>query len=65
MGKEVQAMDWEFIVALIVAIPIVLLPAVLVWYLNLGGIYAAFREARRKRSAQRARTGVVINEPRT
>jgi len=65
MGKEVQAMDWEFIVALVAAIPIVLLPAAFVWYLNVGGIYAAFREARRKRSAKKDHTGVVANEPKT
>ncbi len=58
-------MDWEFIVALIAAIPIVLLPAAFVWYLNLGGVYAAFREARRKRSAKKDQAGVVANEPRT
>ncbi len=56
-------MEWEFIVALAVAIPIVLLPVAFVWYLNLGGIYAAFREARRKRSAKEHRTGAVTDEP--
>jgi hypothetical protein len=43
-------MEWQFIVALVVMIPIVLLPVAFVWYLNLGGIYAAVREARRKRA---------------
>ncbi len=42
-------MQWEFIVALVIAIPIILFPAAFVWYLNLGGIYAAIQEARRKR----------------
>jgi hypothetical protein len=55
MGKEVQAMDWEFIVALVVAIPIVLLPVAFVWYLNIGGIYATIREARLRRAARRER----------
>jgi hypothetical protein len=56
-------MDWEFIAALVVAIPIILLPVAFVWYLNLGGIYAAFREARRKRSARQYRSGAVSDEP--
>ena len=43
-------MQWQFVVALVVAIPIILLPVALVWYLNIGGIYAAVREARRKRA---------------
>jgi len=47
-------MQWELIVVLIIAIPIVLFPAAYVWYLNFGGIYAAIKEARSKRAAQRA-----------
>ena len=42
-------MQWEFIVALVIAIPLILFPAAFVWYLNIGGIYAAIQEARRKR----------------
>ncbi len=41
-------MQWEFVVALIVAIPIILFPAAFVWYLNIGGIIQAAREARAK-----------------
>jgi hypothetical protein len=55
-------MEWEFIVALVVAIPIILLPVAFVWYLNLGGIYAAFREARRKRAAKEHGTAAVTEE---
>ncbi len=55
-------MEWEFIVALVVAIPIILLPVAFVWYLNLGGIYAAFREARRKRVAKEHGTAAVAEE---
>ncbi len=32
-------MEWQVIVALIIAIPVVLFPVALVWYLNIGGIY--------------------------
>ncbi len=48
-------MQWEFVVALIIAIPIILLPAAFVWYLNVGGIYAAIKKARAKRVARVAR----------
>jgi len=44
-------MQWEFIVALVIAIPIILFPAAFVWYLNIGGIYAAIKEARTRRTA--------------
>ena len=41
-------MEWEFVVALIVAIPIILFPAAFIWYVNLGGIIQAARAARAK-----------------
>ena len=41
-------MQWEFIVALVIAIPIILFPAAFVWYLNIGGIYAAAKEGRKR-----------------
>ena len=45
-------MQWEFIIALVIAIPVVLFPAVFVWYLNAGGIYTAIRKARERRAAR-------------
>ena len=42
-------MQWELVVALVIAIPIILFPAAFVWYFNIGGIYAAIKEARAKR----------------
>ena len=45
-------MQWEIIVALVVAIPVILFPAAFVWYLNIGGAYAALKEARAKRAAR-------------
>ena len=38
-------MEWEFILALLVMVPVILLPVAFVWYLNLGGILAAVRRA--------------------
>ena len=38
-------MEWELIVALVVMVPVILLPVAFVWYLNLGGILAAVRRA--------------------
>jgi hypothetical protein len=42
-------MQWEFIVALVIAIPIILFPAAYVWYLNIGGIYTTVKEVRARR----------------
>ena len=44
-------MEWEFIIALMIAIPIILFPAAFVWFLNIGGIYEAIKESRAKRAA--------------
>ena len=46
-------MEWQVVVALVVAIPIILVPVVFVWYLNIGGIRAAVREARAARVARK------------
>jgi hypothetical protein len=50
-GKEVNEMQWEIVVALVIAIPIILFPAAFVWYLNLGGLYAAIKEALARKKA--------------
>ena len=42
-------MEWQIVVALVIAIPIILFPVVFVWYLNIGGIYALIKEARARR----------------
>ena len=52
-------MQWEFVVALVIAIPIILFPAAFVWYLNIGGIYAAIKDARKRRAAQEKRPRMV------
>ena len=52
-------MQWEFVVALVIAIPVILFPAAFVWYLNIGGIYAAFKEARERRAASEKKPRTV------
>jgi len=50
-------MQWELVIALVVAIPIILFPAAFVWYLNIGGIFQAVQKAVPKAKATRE-TGV-------
>ncbi|MFC2001191.1 hypothetical protein ACFLUZ_01655 [Chloroflexota bacterium] len=45
-------MEWQIVVALVVAIPIILFPAAYVWYLNIGGMVAAVKDARAARVAR-------------
>lgn len=41
-------MQWEFLVALLVAIPIILFPVAFVWYLNASGLYQVLRDRRQR-----------------
>lgn len=54
-------MQWELIVALVLAIPVILFPAAFVWYLNAGGIYTAIKEARARRAARREKARTTAN----
>jgi hypothetical protein len=53
-------MQWELIVALVIAIPVILFPAAFVWYLNIGGVYAAIKEARAKRAARQKKAEELV-----
>ena len=57
-------MQWEFIVALVLGIPVILFPVALVWYLNMGGIYALIKEAREKKAARKEATRAVADKQR-
>ncbi|RLC96466.1 MAG: hypothetical protein DRI40_03015 [Chloroflexi bacterium] len=50
--QGVSAMEWEFVVALALAIPIILLPVAIIWYLNLGSVCQAIRRVSKKRAAR-------------
>ena len=52
-------MEWPIILLLVLAVPVILLPVALVWYLNIGALYAAIKERRKERAAHEA------GEPRT
>lgn len=43
-------MEGQMILALALAVPVILIPAAFIWYLNIGGVYAAIREARQRRA---------------
>jgi hypothetical protein len=47
-------MEWQVIVALALAIPVIVFPAAFVWYLNIGGIVHAVKEARAVREKKAA-----------
>ena len=47
-------MEWQIVVALVIVIPIILFPAAFVWYLNMGGIVQAVRDAKAAREKKAA-----------
>jgi hypothetical protein len=55
-------MEWQVIVALIVAIPVIMFPVAFVWFLNVGGIFAAVKEARARRAAAHEKEKKVLVE---
>jgi len=48
-------MEWYFILALVLAIPVILIPAAFIWYLNASGLYTVIRETQKRRAARRKR----------
>ena len=53
-------MQWELVIALVISIPIILFPAAYIWYLNIGGIYAAIKESQTKRVAREKKSRASI-----
>ena len=53
-------MEWQLVIALVIAVPVILFPAAFVWFVNLGGLYAAVKEARAKKVAQEQGTRVKV-----
>jgi hypothetical protein len=52
-------MQWGFIVVLIIAISIILFPAAFVWYMNIGGMYVAIKEALKRRATLQGKMKAV------
>ncbi len=53
-------MQWELVVALVIAIPIILVPAAFVWFLNVSGIYTVIRETQKRRIARKNRMRAAV-----
>ena len=48
-------MNWQIVIALVIAIPVILFPAAFVWYLNIGGILTVIKELARKQAKKAVR----------
>ena len=45
-------MEWQIVIALVIMIPVILFPVAFIWYLNVGGIFTAVKEAMARRVAR-------------
>jgi hypothetical protein len=45
-------MEWPIVAAIVLAIPIILIPVAYIWYLNFGGIIAILERRRRTAAAK-------------
>jgi len=52
-------MEWQFVVALAVMIPVLLFPAALVWYVNVSGLFEVTRTSLERRKRRPAGAGKV------
>ena len=53
-------MQWQVVVALVVAIPVILFPVAFLWYINIGGLYAVIKQARERKAARRAKASAAV-----
>ena len=50
-------MQWDFIAAVVIAVPVMAFPVALIWYLNIGGMVAATRDAKARQQTTAATHG--------
>jgi hypothetical protein len=55
-------MHWQVIVALVIMIPVILIPVAILWYLNGTGIFQAATKFLRKRSRTQTETALHPQE---
>jgi len=53
-------MQWELVIALVIAIPIILFPAAFVWYLNIGWIFSYAKKRAEERKAVPEKKGKEV-----
>jgi len=59
MERGGAAMEWQFVIALILIVPMILAPVIFIWYLNLGGAYAWFKKLMSTRKSEAAKKEFV------
>ena len=53
-------MHWEFVIALIVAVPIILFPAVLIWHMNIRGLFGSLNKESQLNKQKRNKRDILV-----
>ena len=53
-------MEWQIVLAIVIAIPVILFPAAFIWYMNISGLYQVMREARQRAKRRAALTKAQV-----
>lgn len=54
-------MEWQIILILIIAIPVVLFPVAFIWFINISGLWTVWKESRaREKRRARARQEALV-----
>ena len=53
-------MHWEFIVALIIAVPVILFPAVLIWHMNIRGLFGGLKKVSQQNKQERSTRDMLV-----
>ena len=58
-------MEWQFVIALLVAVPIIIFPVAFIWYINISGVRQSVKEVIERRVAQEkeANNSVEAKQP--
>jgi hypothetical protein len=54
-------MEWGFLISLVLAVPIILIPVALVWYVNAGSIVSAIKRVKARRGARDKDAGTAVS----
>ena len=57
-------MEWQYVVAIVIAVVVILFPVAFIWFLNISGILAVWKEsrARESRRAKARKEALVENK---
>jgi hypothetical protein len=54
-------MTWQFIVVLTLAVPVILFPIALIWFLDIEGIVKWIKRARKRKALQQKEVEVMVS----